>query len=121
MNELTLLAVGVYGKVGPNQCGAPIRLVVPWKYGFKGAKAITKIKFTDKQPLTAWAEANPREYGFYANVNPDVPHPRWSQASERRLGTGLLGSFTARKTEKFNGYGDYVASLYTGLDLKANY
>jgi sulfoxide reductase catalytic subunit YedY len=121
MNELTLLAVGVYGKVGPNQNGAPIRLVTPWKYGFKGVKAITKIKFTDKQPLTAWMEAAPREYGFYANVNPDVPHPRWSQAAERRLGTGLLGSFTEKKTLKFNGYGDQVASLYTGLDLKANF
>jgi sulfoxide reductase catalytic subunit YedY len=121
MNELALFAVGVYGKIGPNQNGAPIRLIVPWKYGFKGAKAITKIKFTDKMPLTAWAESQPREYGFYANVNPQVDHPRWSQKTERRLGTGLLGGVTEKQTLMFNGYSDYVASLYTGLDLRKNY
>jgi len=121
MNELAFFASGVYGKVGPNQNGAPIRLIVPWKYGFKGAKAIVKIRFTDKQPLTAWAESQPREYGFYANVNPQVDHPRWSQKTERRLGTGLLGGVTEKQTLMFNGYSDYVASLYTGLDLRKNY
>jgi sulfoxide reductase catalytic subunit YedY len=116
MNELALLAVGVYGKAGPNQNGAPIRLVTPWKYGFKGVKAIVRINFTDKMPVSAWMEASPREYGFYANVNPDVDHPRWSQASERRI-----GEFFRRKTLPFNGYGDYVASMYSGLDLRKNF
>jgi sulfoxide reductase catalytic subunit YedY len=116
MNELALLAVGVYGKPGPNQNGAPIRLITPWKYGFKGIKAIVRINFTDKMPLSAWMEASPREYGFYANVNPDVDHPRWSQATERRL-----GEFFKRKTLMFNGYGDYVASMYSGMDLRKNF
>ncbi len=113
MHPLTLLATGIYGRVLPNQCGAPIRLVVPWKYGFKGIKSIVKIRFTEKQPLTTWSLTAPREYGFFANVNPDVPHPRWSQATERRIGE--LGR---RPTLPFNGYGEQVASLYSGMDLK---
>ena len=116
MHPLTILAVGLYGEVLPNQNGAPIRLVVPWKYGFKGIKSIVRIQFTDRQPRTSWEMANPREYGFYANVNPSVDHPRWSQASERRL-----GEFFRRKTLMFNGYGDQVASLYSGLDLRRNF
>jgi len=116
MHPLTLLAVGIYGEVLPNQDGAPIRLVVPWKYGFKGVKSIVKIEFTEKQPVNTWQRSAPREYGFYANVNPDVSHPRWSQASERRI-----GEFLKRKTLMFNGYGDQVASLYNGLDLKKNF
>jgi sulfoxide reductase catalytic subunit YedY len=116
MHPLTILAVGLYGEVLPNQNGAPIRLVVPWKYGFKSIKSIVRIRFTDRQPRTSWEIANPREYGFYANVNPTVDHPRWSQASERRL-----GEFRRRRTEMFNGYGDQVAQLYSGLDLKKNY
>ena len=116
MHPLTILAVGLYGEVLPNQNGAPIRLVTPWKYGFKGVKSIVRIRFTDKQPRTSWDLANPREYGFYANVNPSVDHPRWTQASERRL-----GEFFRRKTLMFNGYGDQVAQLYTGLDLRRNY
>jgi sulfoxide reductase catalytic subunit YedY len=115
MHPLTILAVGLYGEVLPNQNGAPIRLVVPWKYGFKGIKSIVRIRFTDKQPRTSWEIANPREYGFYANVNPSVDHPRWSQASERRL-----GEFFRKKTVMFNGY-DQVASLYSGLDLRRNF
>jgi sulfoxide reductase catalytic subunit YedY len=121
MNELTFLAIGVYGKEGPAQNGSPLRLVVPWKYGFKGVKAITKIRFTDKMPLTAWAESAPHEYGFYANVNPTVDHPRWSQKQERRLVGGLFDDFRPIPTQMFNGYGDYVAKLYTGLDLRRNY
>ena len=113
MHPLTLLAVGLYGEVLPNQNGAPIRLVVPWKYGFKSAKSIVKIRFVEKQPLTAWMAAAPREYGFYSNVNPQVDHPRWSQARERRI-----GEFRKRDTLMFNGYGDQVASLYRGMDLK---
>lgn len=113
MHPLTLLATGIYGHELPNQCGAPIRLVVPWKYGFKGIKSIVKIRFTEKQPLTTWSEAAPDEYGFYANVNPNVPHPRWSQRTERRI-----GEFTRRPTLLFNGYGEQVASLYRGMDLK---
>jgi sulfoxide reductase catalytic subunit YedY len=116
MHPLTILAVGLYGEVLPNQNGAPIRLVVPWKYGFKGIKSIVRIRFTDRQPRTSWEIANAREYGFYANVNPSVDHPRWSQASERRL-----GEFFRRKTLMFNGYGDQVAQLYSGLDLRRNY
>ena len=116
MHPLSILAVGLYGELLPNQNGAPIRLVVPWKYGFKGIKSIVRIRFTDKQPRTSWDLSNPREYGFYANVNPSVDHPRWSQASERRL-----GEFFRRKTLMFNGYGDQVAQLYTGLDLRRNY
>ncbi len=113
MHPLTLLAVGLYGEVLPNQNGAPIRLVVPWKYGFKSAKSIVKIRFVEKPPLTAWMAAAPREYGFYSNVNPQVDHPRWSQAKERRI-----GEFLKRDTLMFNGYGDQVASLYRGMDLK---
>ena len=113
MNPLTLLAVGLYGEVMPNQNGAPIRLVVPWKYGFKSAKSIVKIRFVSKQPVSSWMKANPAEYGFYSNVNPKVDHPRWSQAKERRI-----GEFLKRDTLMFNGYSDQVAQLYTGMDLK---
>ena len=113
MNPLTILAVGLYGETLPNQDGAPIRLVVPWKYGFKSAKSIVKIKFVDYMPQTAWNKAAPNEYGFYSNVNPQVDHPRWSQAQERRL-----GEFFKRPTLIFNGYGDQVASLYSGMDLR---
>ncbi len=116
MHPLTLMAVGMYGKTMPNQNGAPVRLVVPWKYGFKNIKSIVKIEFTEKQPPTTWNIANPREYGFYSNVNPEVSHPRWSQARERRI-----GDFFKRKTLMFNGYADEVASLYAGMDLKKNF
>jgi sulfoxide reductase catalytic subunit YedY len=116
LHPLTLLAVGLYGEVLPNQDGAPIRLVVPWKYGFKSIKSIVKIRFVEKQPPTTWNLATPREYGFYSNVNPAVDHPRWSQAKERRL-----GEFFKRPTLMFNGYGDQVASLYAGMDLRKNY
>lgn len=116
MHPLTLLAFGMYGETLPNQNGAPVRLVVPWKYGFKGIKSIVKIRLTDKQPSTTWSTMNPREYGFYSNVNPDVDHPRWSQASERRI-----GEFLKRKTLMFNGYEKEVAHLYAGLDLKKYY
>jgi methionine sulfoxide reductase catalytic subunit len=119
MHPLTLVTVGVYGKVLPNQNGAPIRIVVPWKYGFKSAKSIVRIHFTDRRPLTSWNMAAPQEYGFYSNVNPKVDHPRWSQASERKLGGGLLAG--RAPTLMFNGYADQVASLYTGLDLAKNY
>jgi methionine sulfoxide reductase catalytic subunit len=117
-HPLTLLAMGMYGEVMPNQNGAPVRLVVPWKYGFKSGKSIVRIRFTDKQPRTAWNEAAPEEYGFFSNVNPDVPHPRWSQATERRIGEegGLLAK--RRKTLLFNGYEAQVGQLYTGLDLR---
>ena len=113
MHPLTLMSVGLYGKELPNQNGAPIRLVVPWKYGFKSGKSIVKIRFVEKPPITAWMAAAPREYGFYSNVNPDVDHPRWSQARERRI-----GEFFKRKTELYNGYGDQVARLYAGMDLR---
>ena len=116
MHPLTILTVGLYGEVVPNQNGAPLRLAVPWKYGFKHIKSIVKIKFTEKQPLNTWQESAPQEYGFYSNVNPSVDHPRWSQATERRI-----GEFLRRKTLMFNGYGDQVASLYSGMDLKKNY
>jgi sulfoxide reductase catalytic subunit YedY len=116
MHPLTILVVGLYGEVLPNQDGAPLRLAVPWKYGFKHIKSIVKIKFVEKQPLNTWQESAPQEYGFYSNVNPSVDHPRWSQASERRI-----GEFLRRKTMMFNGYGDQVASLYSGMDLKKNY
>jgi methionine sulfoxide reductase catalytic subunit len=116
MNPLTLLAVGLYGKTLPNANGAPIRLVVPWKYGFKGIKSIVRIQLVESQPPTSWNIANAREYGFYSNVNPQVDHPRWSQATERRL-----GEWRRRPTLMFNGYGDQVASLYTGMDLKKYY
>jgi sulfoxide reductase catalytic subunit YedY len=119
MNPLTLLAVGLYGEMLPNQNGAPMRLVVPWKYGFKGAKAIVKIRFTETMPKTAWMKAGPNEYGFYANVNPTVDHPRWTQSSERRIGGGL---FTPRiKTQMFNGYAEQVGQLYSGMDLIKNF
>jgi sulfoxide reductase catalytic subunit YedY len=121
MHPLTILAVGLYGETMPNQNGAPIRLVVPWKYGFKSIKSISRISLTDTQPVPSWQRANQQEYGFYSNVNPQVDHPRWSQATERRIGEGS-GLFTKRRpTLMFNGYGDQVASLYSGLDLKANY
>ena len=116
MHPLTILAVGLYGKPLPNQNGAPLRLVVPWKYGFKGIKSIVRIRLTEEQPPTTWSLAAPNEYGFYANVNPDVNHPRWSQATERRI-----GELQRRKTLPFNGYAEQVASLYTGLDLRANF
>ena len=117
MHPLALLAVGLYGETLPNQNGAPFRLVVPWKYGFKSIKSIVKITLTEKQPPTTWNITNAREYGFYSNVNPTVDHPRWTQSQERRLGE-LFGK---RKTLMFNGYGDQVASLYTGMDLRKNY
>ena len=116
MHPLSLLSVGMYGKTLPNQNGAPVRLVVPWKYGFKNIKSIVKIEFTEKQPPATWNLANPREYGFYSNVNPEVSHPRWSQARERRI-----GDFFKRKTLMFNGYADEVAALYAGMDLKKNF
>ncbi len=116
MHPLTILAVGLYGDVLPNQDGAPVRLVVPWKYGFKGIKAIVKIELVEQQPVSTWTQSAPNEYGFYSNVNPKVDHPRWSQAKERRI-----GEFFKRDTLMFNGYGDQVASLYTGMDLKKNF
>ena len=115
-HPLTLLVTGVYGKTLPNQNGAPLRLIVPWKYGFKGGKSIVKIRFRESQPQTTWNLAAPDEYGFYANVNPEVDHPRWSQARERRI-----GQLFKRKTLMFNGYADQVASLYTGMDLRRNF
>jgi sulfoxide reductase catalytic subunit YedY len=116
MHPLTLMVTGLYGKDVPNQNGAPLRLIVPWKYGFKGIKSIVKIRFVEKEPPTAWNIAAPDEYGFYSNVNPDVDHPRWSQKTERRI-----GEFLKRKTLAFNGYADQVAQLYSGMDLKRNY
>ena len=116
MNPLTIIAVGLHGEVLPNQNGAPVRLVVPWKYGFKSIKSIVSIKFTEEEPPATWNLQNPREYGFYSNVNPTVDHPRWSQASERRIGGGLFSSRI--ETQMFNGYGEQVASLYDGMDLK---
>ena len=113
MNPLTLLAVGLYGEMLPNQNGAPVRLVVPWKYGFKSAKSIVKIRFVEKQPISSWMQATPKEYGFYSNVNPQVDHPRWSQARERRI-----GEFMKRDTLMFNGYGQQVAQMYRSMDLK---
>ncbi|WP_068119176.1 protein-methionine-sulfoxide reductase catalytic subunit MsrP [Tropicimonas marinistellae] len=119
MNPLTILATGLYDEPIPNQNGAPIRLVVPWKYGFKSIKSIVRITLTEDEPPTSWNKAIPREYGFYSNVNPEVDHPRWSQATERRIGGGL---FVKRiPTQKFNGYGDEVAGLYTGMDLSKFY
>jgi len=126
-NPLPILAVGVFGEVLPNQNGAPLRLIVPWKYGFKSIKSIVRMHFTDKKPRTSWDLAAPHEYGFYANVNPNVDHPRWSQARERRIGAdqggGFESLFSASKqdTVMFNGYGEHVAHLYDGLDLKKNY
>jgi sulfoxide reductase catalytic subunit YedY len=119
MHPLTILATGLYGIDLPNQNGAPLRLVVPWKYGFKGIKSIVRISFTEKQPPTTWSLAAPSEYGFYANVNPEVDHPRWSQARERRIGSGLFAQ--KEPTLMFNGYAEEVAGLYTGLDLARYY
>jgi sulfoxide reductase catalytic subunit YedY len=116
MHPLALLTFGLYGETLPNQNGAPIRMVIPWKYGFKSVKSIVKITLVEKQPPTTWNISAANEYGFYSNVNPEVDHPRWSQATERRLGELFM-----RKTIKFNGYGDQVASLYTGMDLRKNY
>ena len=116
MNPLTLMAVGVYGKEGPNQNGAPIRLVTPWKYGFKGVKSIVNISFVGEQPRNTWQVQAAQEYGFFANVNPGVDHPRWSQARERRL-----GELVKRKTLMFNGYGEHVAQMYEGMDLRKFY
>jgi len=116
MHPLAILAFGMYGEALPNQDGAPLRIVVPWKYGFKSAKAIVKIRFVEQEPVSAWTKAAPNEYGFYSNVNPEVDHPRWSQAKERRI-----GEFFKRQTLKFNGYGDQVASLYSGMDLRKNF
>lgn len=116
MHPLAMLAVGMYGEMLPNQNGAPIRLVIPWKYGFKSGKSMVRIRFTEKMPQTTWRKARPEEYGFYANVNPNVDHPRWSQAKERRIGEG-----GKRKTLMFNGYADQVGHLYAGMDLKKFY
>jgi len=119
MHPLTLLVVGLYGQTLPNQDGAPLRLIVPWKYGFKSIKSIVKINFTEREPRTAWNVAAPNEYGFYANVNPQVDHPRWSQASERHIGAGFFNA--RRPTLPFNGYADLVADLYKGMDLRRYY
>jgi sulfoxide reductase catalytic subunit YedY len=116
MHPLAILATGMYGKPLPNQNGAPLRLVVPWKYGFKSIKSVVKLRVTDQQPATAWNKANADEYGFYSNVNPAVDHPRWSQAKERRL-----GEFRKRPTLPFNGYAEQVGRLYAGMDLRKNY
>lgn len=116
MHPLTLLTFGMYGEALPKQNGAPVRMIIPWKYGFKGIKSIVKIRLVENEPACSWKALNGREYGFYSNVNPEVDHPRWSQASERRL-----GEFFKRKTLMFNGYGDQVASLYAGMDLKKYY
>jgi sulfoxide reductase catalytic subunit YedY len=117
MHPLTTMVVGLYGKVLPNQNGAPLRVLIPWKYGFKSGKSVVRIRLTDQQPLNTWQKMQPSEYGFYANVNPNVDHPRWSQKDERVIG-GLL---TRRNTEMFNGYGDQVAGLYSGMDLTRQY
>ena len=119
MNPLTMMVVGLYGEVLPNQNGAPLRLIVPWKYGFKSIKSIAKIRFTEKRPVSSWERSGPGEYGFYANVNPTVDHPRWSQARERRLGAGFFAP--KDKTKMFNGYAEQVAHLYTGMDLRKNF
>lgn len=117
LNPLTLLCFGLYGEVLPNQNGAPVRLVVPWKYGFKSAKSLVRIRFVREQPVNSWMRSAPQEYGFYSNVNPDVDHPRWSQASERRIGEdGFMQR--KRKTLPFNGYAEQVASMYAGMDLR---
>lgn len=120
LHPLTLLAFGMYGEVLPNQNGAPVRLIVPWKYGFKSGKSLVKLRFTERQPVTSWSKTAPQEYGFYSNVNPTVDHPRWSQSTERRIGEdGLFAK--KRKTLLFNGYQDQVASLYAGMDLKRHF
>ena len=121
MHPLTILATGMYGETLPNQNGAPLRLVVPWKYGFKSIKSIVRISLLETQPPTTWNLANKGEYGFYSNVNPTVDHPRWSQATERRIGEGSGLAVKRRPTPMFNGYGEQVAALYTGMDLRANY
>ncbi|MCE2566105.1 protein-methionine-sulfoxide reductase catalytic subunit MsrP [Komagataeibacter sp. FNDCF1] len=121
MHPLTLLAVGLYGEILPNQNGAPVRLVVPWKYGFKGIKSITRIRLVEKRPPTTWNRMNADEYGFFANVNPEVDHPRWSQASERVIGAGGFFGGARRKTQMFNGYGEQVAALYGTMNLRSNY
>ncbi len=121
MNELSFMAVGMYGDKLPNQNGAPLRLVVPWKYGFKNIKSIVKISFVEKQPINSWQQIADDEYGFYANVNPEVDHPRWSQASERRIGAGFSLFNPRIDTLKFNGYGDYVADMYKGMNLRKNF
>ena len=121
MHPLTILAVGLYGQTLPNQNGAPLRLVVPWKYGFKSIKSIVRISLVESQPATSWNTLSPEEYGFYSNVNPEVDHPRWSQAAERRIGDGAGLFAKHRPTLPFNGYADEVASLYAGMDLAANY
>jgi methionine sulfoxide reductase catalytic subunit len=121
MHPLTILALGLYGESLPNQNGAPVRLVVPWKYGFKGIKSIVRISLVETQPPTSWSKQNPGGYGFYSNVNPEVDHPRWSQATERRIGDGSGLLAKRRPTLMFNGYADQVASLYAGLDLRANF
>jgi methionine sulfoxide reductase catalytic subunit len=120
MHPLCILCVGLYGEVLPNQNGAPVRIVVPWKYGFKSGKSIVRIRFTERQPQISWNKAAASEYGFYSNVNPEVDHPRWSQATERRIGEGGLFA-PKRKTLMFNGYADQVAQLYTGMDLRKNF
>lgn len=119
MHPLTLLTLGLYGDLLPNQDGAPVRIVVPWKYGFKSAKSIVTVRFVASQPPTAWNDSAPQEYGFYSNVNPDVDHPRWSQKSERRIGEPFYKQ--RRTTLKFNGYADQVARLYSGMDLRKNF
>lgn len=119
-HPLTFLTLGMYGVVLPAQNGAPVRMVMPWKYGFKSAKSIVRIRFLESQPATSWALAAPQEYGFYANVNPEVSHPRWSQATERVLGTGSVFS-PRRKTEMFNGYAELIGNMYAGLDLRKFY
>lgn len=120
MHPLTLLSFGMYGELLPKQNGAPVRLVVPWKYGFKSAKSIVRLRFVEQMPKTSWNQANAQEYGFYSNVNPEVDHPRWSQATERRIGED--GLFTRKRpTLMFNGYGAQVASLYAGMDLRRNF
>jgi len=119
MHPITTVVTGVYGKALPNQNGAPLRIFVPWKYGFKSAKAIVKIKLVENMPTSSWMRSSPREYGFYSNVNPNVSHPRWSQATERVIGEGILAPRI--ETEMFNGYGDEVANLYSGMDLKKNF
>jgi sulfoxide reductase catalytic subunit YedY len=120
MHPLTLLSYGLYGEVLPNQNGAPVRLVVPWKYGFKSAKSLVRIRLVERQPRSSWEKAIPEEYGFYSNVNPTVDHPRWSQATERRIGEGNAFS-PKRPTRMFNGYEAQVASLYTGMDLRIQF
>lgn len=119
MNPLTILATGLYGEELPNQCGAPLRLVVPWKYGYKSIKSIARISLVNEMPPTTWNKIGPNEYGFYSNVNPEVSHPRWSQASERRIGGGIFAK--RQPTLPFNGYGEQVAALYDGMDLVKNH